>query len=190
MLISNLLLNKPQYIISSQCALPAGCLLLHALRPGFFFESRKFCFQLLEVKLPYDQVCLSAGRLFGWLVGRSVGWSVCLSVIISKKGGKLHFHASIGIFVCSAKKAVKVFAYYLSAKFAGCKNVSVGVFSLTRDTFLDVEASLQPSHFLTKSVTHILESSRPSVTPAAWSCIAESFGLYTAECSAKIYGFS
>ena len=122
-----------------------------------------------------------------WSVGGSVGRSVCHKFLMS---GKLHFHASIGIFVCSAKKAVKVFAYYLSAKFAGCKNVSVGVFSLTRNNFLDAESSLQPSHSYTTSVTHILESSRPSVTPAAWSCIAESFGLYTAECSAKIYGFS
>ena len=49
-------------------------------------------FILLEVKHPYDLVCPSVG----WLVGRTAGRSVSLSVIIYWKGGKLYFHAPIG----------------------------------------------------------------------------------------------
>ena len=33
-------------------------------------------------------------------VGRFVDCSVGLSEIVSKKGGKLHFHASFGVLVC------------------------------------------------------------------------------------------
>ena len=37
----------------------------------------------------------------GWLVGLLVGWYAgpCRSVIISLKGGKLHFHAPIGAII-------------------------------------------------------------------------------------------
>ena len=41
---------------------------------------------LFEVKPPYDPVCPSIGRLVVWYVG--------LTVIMSKKGVKFHFHAS------------------------------------------------------------------------------------------------
>ena len=47
---------------------------------------------LLKVKLPYGWPCLSARRLFVLLVF----WSVDLSVIISLKAEKFHFHALIG----------------------------------------------------------------------------------------------
>ena len=41
------------------------------------------------------------GWQVGWLDNRSVGCSVGRSVIISLKGRKLHFHASIGVLVRS-----------------------------------------------------------------------------------------
>ena len=47
----------------------------------------------LEVKLPYNSVGPSVGRL----IGRCVGWSVCLLVghNILKGGGQVRFHAPV-----------------------------------------------------------------------------------------------
>ena len=49
-----------------------------------------------DLFLPFDLSCPSIGLFFG----RLDGWSVCLSAIISRKGRKLHVHATpIGALV-------------------------------------------------------------------------------------------
>ena len=53
-------------------------------------------------------------RLFISLsVGPSVIWSVDLSVIISQKGGKLHFHAPIEALVFNQVKVERSFTAYV-----------------------------------------------------------------------------
>ena len=49
----------------------------------------------MEVKLPYDHVCLFVGRLVSW----SVAWFLCHNFL--KEDGKFHFHAPIGALVFS-----------------------------------------------------------------------------------------
>ena len=51
-------------------------------------KSQLKVFRLLELKLPYNPVCLSVRRV-GWLVGRSVGLSLCLTCHTFLKGLKV-----------------------------------------------------------------------------------------------------
>ena len=74
-----------------------GKVMISEHSPGMSFPGNiplNWMTQLLEVKISLI-ARLSIRRSVDWLVGRSV----CLSVIISLKSGKFHFHAPIGALV-------------------------------------------------------------------------------------------